>query len=88
MKLAFTFEHVDMGDETVSVPVGKGSEQVHGVLKLNKEGKEILDMLSSDTTEQDIINTLAEKYTTNKQTIATYVKKVISTLNEEGLIMD
>ena len=47
MKLKNTFESVDMGNEIIMVPVGKSAEQVQGVLKLNAEGLEIMNMLET-----------------------------------------
>ena len=37
MKLKYTFEAVDMGDEIIFVPVGDKASEVHGVLKLSKK---------------------------------------------------
>ena len=86
MKLAYTFEYVDLGEEIISVPIGPGMAQVQGVLKLNKEGKEIVDLLSDEISEQEIIDALCEKYETDKKKITLYVNKVVSALKELGLI--
>ena len=86
MKLKYDFESIDMGDEIIFVPVGDGARQVHGVLKLNAEGKEILDLLKEKTTEHDIINELSAKYENDRQTLVNYVRKIIHTLQEAGLI--
>ena len=86
MKLKYDFESVDVGDEIIFVPVGEGASQVHGVLKLNAEGKEILDLLKENTTETDIINTLSAKYENERQILANYVRKIVHTLQDAGLI--
>ena len=86
MKLKYSFENVDMGNEFVSVPVGNGANNVHGVIKLNQEGLEILEMLKEDITEQQIVERLAEKYGNDWATLTKWVKKVIETLREAKLL--
>ena len=86
MKLKYTFESIDMGDEFVSVPVGKGADNVHGVLKLNKEGQEILDLLQTDTTEALIVDALAAKYDNDRKSLEDYVKGFIDALRANNLI--
>lgn len=88
MRLKYSFEPVDMGDEIISVPVGKGANQVHGVLKLNNEGLEILNLLINDTTEEQIISTLALKYENEPAQLSAFVHKVITILHEADLLKD
>ena len=86
MKLTQNLEFVDMGNEIVAVPVGGGSTQVQGVLKLNKEGQEIIDLLQNETTEEEIIDLLASKYENDRPVLAEYVHKTITILENAGLI--
>ena len=86
MKLKCLFENVDMGDEIIAVPVGEGAGRIQGVLKLNREGREIVELLAEDTSEQEIVDRLSAKYDTDVQTLAGYVHNTISTLRAEGLI--
>lgn len=88
MKLKYTFENVDMGNEIISVPVGDGANNVHGVVKLNKEGKEILELLKEDVTEQQIVSKLMEKYENDRATLEKWVAKVIVTLKKANLLED
>lgn len=88
MKLKYTFENVDMGTEIISVPVGEGANNVHGVVKLNKEGKEILELLREDITEQQIVNKLTAKYENDRATLENWVAKVIETLKNANLLED
>ena len=80
------FESIDMGDEIVAVPVGKGTEKVQGILRLNKEGKEILDLLKSDISEDEILRYLLGKYETDAETLKQYINKVINLLRSRDLI--
>lgn len=86
MKMKCTFEAVDMGSEVIAVPVGNGADQVHGVLKLNKAGLEIVDMLGKDTTTEEIISKLTSKYKNDADTIAKYVRDIVELLRNNNLI--
>ena len=86
MKLKHTYADVDMGDGIIMVPVGKNADQVHGVLKLNKEGQEILHLLKTDTTESEIAAKLAEKYENDGEALQGYVHNAVETLRKNGLI--
>lgn len=86
MKLRYVFENVDMGNEIISVPVGDGANNVHGVIKLNKEGKEILELLKEDITEQQIVKKLTEKYENDSATLEKWVSNVIKTLRAANLL--
>ncbi len=88
MKLKYTFENVDMGDEIVSVPVGDHADDVHGVLKMNESGKEIIELLQEETTEEKILDYLDSKYENNREELAANVKEVIAKLREAGLITE
>ena len=86
MKLKYTLETVDMGDEIIVIPIGEGASEVHGILKINKEGREILDLLKEDTTEETIIFTLSKKYENDHKELERYVHKAIEMLSSNGLL--
>lgn len=86
MKMKCTFEPVDMGSEIIAVPVGNGADQAHGVLKLNKTGLEIVDMLGKDTTIEEIVSKLTSKYNNDADTIVKYVQDIVELLRSNNLI--
>lgn len=88
MKLKYLFETVDMGDEYIAVPVGRNANQMRGILKLNKSGLEILECLSKETTEEEIITYLCDKYNISGDSIGVCVRKTISDLKNMGLILE
>ena len=88
MKLKCSFEFVEVGDETVAVPVGENAKSVNGVLKLNKEGREIFSMLEKETSEAEIVDTLAGKYKNSREILAAYVRNLLKTLRSNGLITE
>ena len=86
MKLKFNFESVDMGDEIIFVPVDEGAAQVQGVLKMNNEGLEIVELLKQEITGDMIVQKLAEKYDNNREILADYVAKVLRNLRAADLL--
>lgn len=88
MRLKYNIEMVDMGDETIGVPIGEGAQEIHGVLKLNKEGLEIINLLNEKTDEESIVSYLLTKYENDRKTLEKYVRDTIKTLRKEGLVED
>ena len=88
MKLKYTFENVNMGDEIVSVPVGEAANAVRGILKMNNSGKEIIDLLKEDTTEEKILNHLMSKYDNNKDDLLANIREIIDILRKAELITE
>lgn len=88
MRLTHKFETVEMGDEIVAVPVDESANSLHGVLKLNKEGAEILEMLKDDISEETIINNLAIKYDNDYESLSQLVHTFIETLKTHDLIAE
>lgn len=86
MHLKYTFEPVDMGDEIILVPVGENANEVHGVVKMNREGLEIINLLKDDTTKDNIIEKLLKKYENDRETIDLWVNRTINVLIDAGLI--
>ena len=75
-----------MGSEVIAVPVGEGADQVHGVLKLNETGLEIIEMLQEDTTIEEIISKLTSKYDNDADTIVQYVQDIVELLRSNELV--
>jgi len=86
MKLKYSFEKVDMDNEIIYVPVGDGATNIHGVLRMNKAGEKILDLLKDEITEEKIVDNLELHYDNSKQNLAEYVHKTIETLYEASLL--
>ena len=86
VKLKYTFDAVDMGDEIVAVPVGDGADQIHGVVKLNKSGQEIMELMKNDITIEGIVDILAKKYDNSKEDLSNHVSHVIDVLRNAGVI--
>ena len=70
MKLKYSFETVEMGEKIIIVPVGEGATQIQGILRLNKEGLEVLNLIKTHTSIEQIISTLADKYENDREQLA------------------
>lgn len=81
MRLKYEIECVDMGEEIIIVPIGKGADQIRGVIKTNKEGMKILNILKNDTSVDGIITQLTQEYTTDSELIEKYVNEFVRQLN-------
>ena len=80
MKLKYNFEIVEMGEQKVAVPVGLDAENLHGVLKLNKQGYEIFKYLQEGKSKEEIVSAINVKYEDDRQTIEQYIDEFIQEL--------
>ena len=85
MKLKKDFITHNTGDEQLMISVG-GS--FNGMVRSNSTASRIIDMLSVDTTEENIVDSLLEIYDAERERIAKDVAKVISDLRKIGAIDD
>ena len=88
MRLKYHFECVELEDEYIYVPIGESATDIHGVLKLNNSGHEIMSMLKEGYSVDQIIDLLAKKYEDDHNTIKQNVEGVINTLVELKLLED
>lgn len=88
MMIKYIFEEVDMGEEIIIVPVGEGAAELNGVLKVNKEGREIFDFLRQETNTEAIVDALAQKYDNERNSLDKYVNQVIDTLRRLNLLTE
>ena len=84
MKLKDDFLVYPNGDRTVLVPVGRKS--FSGVVKGNKTTAYIFECLKEETSEEEIVRKMREKYDGPAEQIAADVKKVLGELRRIGAI--
>lgn len=88
MKLKYDFVVRDVCGSSVAVAVGDGASAFNGMIKLNSTGAEIMELLASPTTEEQIVDTLTEKYKADKSEVASAVASFLKTLRDSGVIED
>ena len=88
MKSKYKFEILELDDDVVAVPTETNAAGLHGVLKLNKEGAEILRLLADETDENTIVRILSEKYDNDLDSLSEYVHSFVSKLKSYELLLD
>ena len=86
MKFKYEFVTMESDVRTLVFPVGDGSSEFHGMLKVNDSALEILNLLKEHTTEEKIVDALAADYDTPREEIETFVKEYIARLRASNLI--
>ncbi len=86
MRSKYQFEVMELDDGMVAVPVGKGAEQFHGVLKVNETAVAILKLLEQETTEERIVDTLLLEYNGDRMEIHGWVHDYLEQLKAEGIV--
>lgn len=84
MKLNKSFIHHQLDDQAVIVPTG--AAEFHGLVQGNKTLAAIAECLSKDTTEEEIVNTLCERYDGDREIIKADVHSAVERLREIGAI--
>lgn len=86
MKLNDQFLVHKISGETLLVPTAQAP--FHGLGQGNDTVYVILDCLKNDTTEEKIVDALAEKYDGSRDEMAEDVRSVISKLRKIGAIVE
>lgn len=86
MKLKYEFVTLDMNGQIAAVPVGDTADEVHGMIRMNKTAALILSLLKEDTTEEQIVDTLIERFDEEREILFSEVHKLIVYLQNEGLV--
>lgn len=84
MKLKNAFITHDAGTESLLVPTGEA--EFSGLVKGNRTLGIILELLKKDTTEEEIVTAMTERFDAPKEIIARDVRKAISELRKIGAI--
>lgn len=89
MRLKYELTFVEIGDDVMAVPVGSGADEFHGVIKVNRTAREILELIQNGNPGSDeVINSMTEKYPgDDPDTINNAVNEYIDKLNKAGLLV-
>ena len=83
MKLNSNFVTHQSGDEQLMISVG-GS--FNGIVRSNSTAAKIIELLSEETTEEKIVDSLLEIYDVDRARAASDVAKIIADLRKIGAI--
>lgn len=85
-KLRYKFELMELDNTIIAVPVGENANQFRGVVKLNETGAAILEMLSHDVSEEDILSELLKRYAVSEEALKSDVHQCIDIFQEKGML--
>ena len=90
MRLAVEMAVMNMDGEISAVAVGEDSAKFHGMLRLNDEAADIIELLSHGSVSFDeIVMSLQEKYNeSTTEEIAKFTYAFLRKLWEEGLLTE
>ena len=86
MKLKSCFIHHQFDGETVIVPTA--GADFHGLIQGNKTLAAIVECLSNDVTEDEIVDSLCARFNGDRELIKADVAEAVSKLKEVGAIDD
>ncbi len=69
-------------------PTGEAAQRFHGLIKSNKTAAFIVECLKEDTTEEEIIEKMVEKYDAPKERIAEDVFRIVTQLERIGALIE
>ena len=73
-------------DQYITVASGDAAEVFSGMLRSNSVAAAILNMLESETSEEEITEQLYARYDASRETIAADVHQVIMQIRKAGLL--
>ena len=84
MKLNYHFLTHELNGETLIVPTA--GADFHGLIQGNKTLAAIAECLKSETTEEEVVDTLCARFDGDREIIAADVAEAIARLREIGAI--
>ena len=73
-------------EERIAIATGKEAEVFTGLLRANRTAGAILDYLKEETTEDEIVQKMCERYDASEEEIRADVQKVLETLKGVGAL--
>lgn len=86
MKLNYKFITQQVPEGFIAVATDEDAEKFQGIVRLNGVGMEIFQMLSTDQTEDSIIEALRQKYRDDENKIPASVHRFVEYLRSEGVL--
>ena len=88
MRLKDDFILHNTGEDFVIIATGEATKNFNGIIKLNNMGGEIVGLLTTDISEEDIIKAIIEKYEVDYDTAKEDIKNILDSLRKAGVILD
>ncbi|MBP5773024.1 MAG: PqqD family protein [Eubacterium sp.] len=86
MKIREGFILREVGGQPVVVAVGSASQFFNGMVRLNATSEFLFEKLQKDTTEDELVKAVVDKYDVEEETARKDVQSFIETLAKPGII--
>lgn len=86
MKLKEGFILHSVGNEHMVVATGEAGKIFNGLVRNNATANFIFEKLLQETSEEQIVDGMAEKYDASREQIASDVKRVVNQIREAGFL--
>ncbi len=86
MKLKEGFILQQVGNEYMAVATGEAAKGFNGLIRNNKTANDIFSLLMTETTEEEVVDAMLEKYDAPRHVIAEDVHETILRLRKAGFI--
>ena len=88
MKLKYQFIVREVKDRFVAVAVGDNADDFHAIIKVNKTGKVMLELLKDDITKEEMLAKLAERYDAPEELLSSEMEKFLGVLRENSVLVE
>lgn len=86
MRLIEGLTPTKVGDSYIVVPAGKSMDFFHGMIRNNETAHFIYELLTSETTEDSLVNELLKKYNVDEKSARKDVDRILQQLRNAGLL--
>ncbi|MBP9988697.1 MAG: PqqD family protein [Ruminococcus sp.] len=77
-----------IGPQTMAVPIGERTSEIHGLIALNETGEYLWNILRNGADKETLVQSLIQEYEVNSDLAAEDVNKFIDMLKEQGVLAD
>lgn len=88
MRLKDDFILHNTGEDFVIIATGEATKNFNGIIKLNNMGGEIVELLTTDISEEEIIKAIVEKYEVEYEIAREDILNLLDSLRKAGVILD
>ena len=74
------------GDEYMGITQGDAAESFNGLIRNNETANYIMELLQDDTTEEQIVSNMLERYDVSEEILQKDVHSIFEKLSKENLI--
>ncbi len=86
LKIKSGFVLRKIGTQTVAVPIGQRTSDIHGVVALSDSGALLWEALEKGAEKETLINILLDTYEIDRETIVSDLDDFIKGLYEQGAL--